>query len=148
LSYPVSAAGDLQPAQPRQRSLQARKLSSEQEAGSYSSGESSIPLKEIGRFAFAVIAMDVSVAPKDHVPRLVMTDGEKIWLYRVVEHALEPEWTYDERFTTPGRIVSVQLADLDGDGVFEVIANRYHPDPQVLLTSFVLGSKDGKAVTL
>jgi hypothetical protein len=90
----------------------------------------------------------VSVSPKDRVPRLVMTDGDKIWLYRIVERALEPEWTYDERFTTPGRIVSVQLVDLDGDGVFEVVANRYHPDPQILLTSFVLGSKDGKPVTL
>jgi hypothetical protein len=143
-----SSGGDRPLAQPKQRSLLARLLGGELEAGSYSSGESSIPLKEIGRFAFPVIAMDVSVAPKDHVPRLVMTDGDKIWLYRVVEHALEPEWTYDERFTTPGRIVSVQLADLDGDGVLEVIANRYHPDPQILLSSFVLGSKDGKPVTL
>ena len=143
-----SSGGDRQLLQPKQRSLLARLLGGELEAGSYSSGENSIPLKEIGRFAFPVIAMDVSVAPKDQVPRLVMTDGEKIWLYRVVGQALEPEWTYDERFTTPGRIISVQLADLAGDGVFEVVANRYHPDPQILLTSFVLGSKNGKPVTL
>jgi hypothetical protein len=82
------------------------------------------------------------------VPRLVMTDGEKIWLYRIVERALEPEWTYDDRFTTPGRIISVHLADLDGDGVFEVVANRYHPDPNILLSSFVLGTKDGKPVAI
>ena len=141
-----SSGGDRQPPQPKLRSLLARILGGELEAGSYSSGENSIPLKEIGRFSFPVIAMDVSVAPKDQVPRLVMTDGEKIWLYRVVERALEPEWTYDERFATPGRIISVQLADLDGDGVFEVVVNRYHPDPNVLLTSFVLGTKDGKPV--
>ena len=143
-----SSGGDRQPAQPKQRSLLARILGGELEAGSFSSGENSIPLKEIGRFGFPVLAMDVSVSPKDQVPRLVMTDGEKIWLYRVVERALEPEWTYDERFTTPGRIVSVQLADLDGDGVFEVVANRYHPDPQILLTSFILGTNNGKPVTL
>ena len=143
-----SSGGDRLPPQAKQRSLLARILGGELEAGSYSSGENSIPLKEIGRFAFPVVAMDVSVSPKDQVPRLVMTDGEKIWLYRVVERALEPEWTYDERFTTPGRIISVQLADLDGDGVFEVVANRYHPDPDVLLTSFVLGTKDGKPVTV
>ena len=143
-----SSGGDRLPPQAKQRSLLARILGGELEAGSYSSGENSIPLKEIGRFAFPVVAMDVSVSPKDQVPRLVMTDGEKIWLYRVVERALEPEWTYDERFTTPGRIISVQLADLDGDGVFEVVANRYHPDPNVLLTSFVLGTKDGKPVTI
>src|SRR5207302_9007698 len=59
-----------------------------------------------------------------------------------------PEWTYGGRFTTPGRISSVQLADVDGDGVFEVVANRYHPDPNILLTSFVLGTKDGKPVTI
>ena len=143
-----SSGGDRLPPQAKQRSLLARILGGELEAGSYSSGENSIPLKEIGRFAFPVVAMDVSVSPKDQVPRLVMTDGEKIWLYRVVERALEPEWTYDERFTTPGRIISVQLADLDGDGVFEVVANRYHPDPNVLLSSFVLGTKDGKPVTI
>jgi hypothetical protein len=143
-----SAGGDRQPPQPKQRSLLARILGGELEAGSYSSGENSIPLKEIGRFAFPIIAMDVSVSPKDQIPRLVMTDGEKIWLYRVVERALEPEWTYDERFTTPGRIISVHLADLDGDGAFEVVANRYHPDPNILLSSFVLGTRDGKPVTI
>jgi hypothetical protein len=143
------SSGDArQPPQPKQRSLLARILGGELEAGSYSSGENSIPLKEIGRFAFPVLAMDVSVSPKDQVPRLVMTDGEKIWLYRVVERALEPEWTYDERFTTPGRIISVQLADVDGDGVLEVVANRYHPDPNILLSSFVVGTKDGKPVTV
>jgi hypothetical protein len=143
-----SSGGDRQPVQPKQRSLLARILGGELEAGSYSSGENSIPLKEVGRFSFAIIAMDVSVSPKDQIPRVAFTDGEKIWLYRIVERALEPEWTYDERFTTPGRIISVQLADLDGDGVFEVVANRYHPDPQILLSSFILGTKDGKPVTL
>ena len=143
-----SSGGDRPLPQPKQRSLLARILGGELEAGTYSSGENSIPLKEVGRFAFPIIAMDVSVAPKDQVARLVMTDGEKIWMYRVVERALEPEWTYDERFATPGRIISVQLADLDGDGAFEVVANRYHPDPNILLSSFVLGTKDGKPVTL
>jgi hypothetical protein len=143
-----SSGGDRQPPQPKQRSLLARILGGELEAGSYSSGESSIPLKEIGRFAFPIVGLDVSVAPKDQIPRLVLTDGQKIWLYRVVEQALEPEWTYDEWFTTPGRIVSVQLADLDGDGVFEVVANRYHPDPQVLLSSFVLGVRNGKPAAI
>ena len=142
-----SSGGDRQPSQPKQRSLLARLLGGELEAGSYSTGENSIPLKEIGRFAFPVLAMDVSVSPKDQIPRLVITDGSKIWLYRVHDRALEPEWTYNELFTSPGRIVSVQLIDLEGDGIFEVVANRYHPDPQVLFTSFILGTKDGKPVT-
>jgi hypothetical protein len=143
-----SSGGDRSPAQPRQRSLLARILGGELEAGSYSTGENSIPLREIGKFGFAVLSMDVSVAPRDQVPRLVLTDGDRIWLYRVVERALEPEWTYDNRFTRPGRIMSVQLADLDGDGVFEVVANRFHPDTQILLTSFILGVRDGKPVEI
>jgi hypothetical protein len=147
-SQRFSSGGDRNPAQPKQRSLLARILGGELEAGSYSSGEGAIPLKEIGKFGFPVIAMDVSVAPKDQVPRVVLTDGDRIWLYRVVERVMEPEWTYDNFFRTPGRIMSVQLADLDGDGVFEVVANRYHPDPQILLTSFVIGVRGGKPVEI
>ena len=147
-SQRFSSGGDRNPAQPKQRSLLARILGGELEAGSYSSGENSIPLREIGKFGFPVLAMDVSVGPKDQVPRLVVTDGDRIWLYRIVERALEPEWTYEGRFTRPGRIMSVQLADLDGDGVFEVVAYRYHADPQVLLTSFIIGARNGKPVEI
>ena len=141
-----SGGGDRMPPQPKQRSLLARILGGELEAGSYSTGEGSIPLKEIGRFGFPILAMDVSVAPKDQIPRVVFTDGDKIWLYRLVERALEPEWTFAGTGLTmsPGRIVSVQLADLDGDGEFEVVANRFHPDPAVLLSSFILATRKGK----
>jgi hypothetical protein len=143
-----SSGGDRNPAQPKQRSLLARILGGELEAGSYSSGENSIPLKEIGKFGFPVLSMDVTVAPKDQVPRLVLTDGDRIWLYRIVERALEPEWTYETRFTRPGRIVSVQLADVDGDGVLEVVANRYHADPGILLTSFIVATRNSKPVEI
>jgi hypothetical protein len=143
-----SSGGDRNPAQPKQRSLLARILGGELEAGSYSTGENSIPLKEIGKFGFPVLSMDVAVAPKDQIPRVVLTDGDRIWLYRVVERAMEPEWTYDNRFTRPGRIMSVQLADLDGDGGVEVVAYRYHADPQILLTSFILGTRAGKPVEI
>src|SRR3990172_3669409 len=127
---------------PKQRSFLARLLGGELEAGAYSTGESSIPLKEAARFAFPVISMDVAVAPKDKVPRLVITDGERVYQYRVVNRALEADWTYSAR--SLGKIFSVQLADLDGDGVLEVVVNRYSHHQNVAFTSFILTTRDGK----
>jgi hypothetical protein len=131
---------------PRQRSLLARILGGDLDAGTYSSGESSIPLREVARFGFPVLAMDVSVSPRDKLPRVVITEGEKVYLYRLVNRALEPEWTYSVRAS--GRIFSVQLADLDGDGVFEVLVNRHHPEPSIGLNSFILTTRGGKAAVV
>jgi hypothetical protein len=141
-----SASNQQKESQTPRRSLLARLLTGDLDAGTYSSGESGIPLREVAKFPFALVSMDVAVSPGDRVPRLVLTDGDRIFLYRVVERALEAEWTY--RPDARGRIFSVQLADLDGDNRFEVVANRYHPHPSIGLTSFVLGGRDGKPVVL
>ena len=129
-----------------QQSFLSRLLSGELDAGAYSSGEGSIPLKEVAKFPFVVVSLDVTVAPADKIPRMVITDGNKVYLYKVIERALEPEWTW------PGDAVasvfSVQLADLDGDGALEVIVNRYHPNPAILLNSVILGTRNGKLTVL
>lgn len=121
------------------RSLLARLLGGGMEAGTYSSGESSIPLKEVARFGFPIIAMDLGV-PKDQVPRLVISDGDKVYLYRVVNRALEAEWTYSGHH--PGRVFSVYLIDVDGDGVPEVAVNRY--DVKLGVNSLILAMKNGR----
>ncbi len=36
--------------------------------------------------------MDVAVAPKDKIPRMVVSDGDQIYVYRVVQQRMEPEW--------------------------------------------------------
>lgn len=143
-----SAAGrarDSQTPNPK-RSLLSRLLTGDLDAGTYSAGESAIPVREIAKFPYAVISMDVAVAPKDQTPRMVVTDGEKVYLYKLVDQKLEAEWTYNP--SVRGRIFSVQLADLKGDGVLEVVANRYHPNPAILLRSFILGTTAGKPVLL
>src|SRR5206468_10600323 len=108
--------------------------------GSYSSGENSIPLKEVAKFPFAVVAIDVGVMPKDKIPRMVVSDGEKIYQYKIVGLKFEPEWSMYVR--SLGRVFSVYFVDLDGDGVFEVVGNRH--DPKSGLNSFIVGVKDGK----
>lgn len=141
------SGGDRQQAQqaPRSRqSLLSRLLIGDVGGGAYSTAESSIPLKEVARLGFPVIAMDVSVAPADRVPRIVLTDGERVYLYRLVNHAFEPEWTYYAH--TFGRVFSVQLVDLDGDGAFEVAANRFHT--RTGMSSFVLGTRGSKPAPL
>jgi hypothetical protein len=129
-----------------QQSLLARLLTGELDSGAYSTGEGSIPLKEIAKFPFVVLSLDLAVAPADKVARMVLTDGQKVFLYRVVEQTLEPEWTWTG--DASAGVFAVQLADLDNDGVLEVVVNRYHPNPGILLKSAILGSRGGKPVVL
>jgi len=136
--------GPANPPQAKQRSLLARLLGGDLEAGSYSSGEGTIPLHQVARFTFPVLAMDVAIAPADRIPRMVVSDGDQIYMYKIVDQRMEPEWTKSVRFL--GRTISVQLADLDGDGVLEVVGNRYNE--RVGLNSFVLATKNGKPTFL
>ena len=135
-----SQAGPANPPQAKQRSLLARLLGRELEAGSYSSGENSIPLKEVAKFPFAVVAIDVAVTPKDKIPRMVVSDGEKVYQYKIVNTKLEAEWSFSVRQL--GRVISVYFVDLDGDGQFEIVGARH--DPNIGISSFILGVKDGK----
>jgi len=135
-----SQGGPANPPQAKQRSLLARLLGRELEAGSYSSGENSIPLKEVAKFPFAVVAIDVAVTPKDKIPRMVVSDGEKVYQYKIVNTKLEAEWSFNVRQL--GRVISVYFVDLDGDGQFEIVGARH--DPNIGLSSFILGVKDGK----
>ncbi len=137
-----SGGGDPKPNQVvRQRSLLTRLLTGESEPLTYSSGETAIPLKELARFPFVVTAFDMAVAPVDGIARMVVTDGSKIYQYRVREDKLEPEWTYSVR--PFGNILNLQLADLDGDGVFEVVVNRHQfsASNSLGMVGFILGVK-------
>jgi hypothetical protein len=127
-----------------QLSLLARLLTGELDSGAYSTGEGSIPLKEIAKYPFVVTSLDVAVAPADKVVRMVITDGQKVYLYRIVERVLEPEWTWSA--DASAGVFAVQLADLDDDGVLEVVVNRYHPNPGIRMKSTVLATRNGKAV--
>jgi len=77
---------------------------------------------------------------KDKIPRVAISDGEKVYQYRIVNQKFEPEWSFS--VGTMGRVMSIQLVDVDGDGIFEVVANRFHTVAG--LNSFVITSKEGK----
>lgn len=126
------------------RSLLARLLSGDWEPHKYSAGASSIPVRLIATFPFLVPSMDVAIAPVDKQPRLVVTDGQKVYVYRVNGEKLDAEWTYDKLMV--GRILSVQFADLDGDGVLEVVVNRQ--DVKAGMLSYVLAARQGRPVAL
>jgi hypothetical protein len=135
-----SQGGPANPPQARPRSLLQRLLGGELEAGSFSSGEGSLPLREVAKFSFPVLAMDIAVSPKDKLAHMVVSDGDQVYMYRIVDQRVEPEWTKSMR--SLGRVFSLQLADLDEDGTLEVIGNRYVP--KVGLNSFIISAKDGK----
>ena len=134
-----SQGGPANPPQARPRSLLQRLLGGEMEAGSFSSGEGSLPLREVAKFSFPVLAMDIAVSPKDKLAHMVVSDGDQVYMYRIVDQRVEPEWTKSMR--SLGRVFSLQLADLDEDGTLEVIGNRYVP--KVGLNSFIISAKDG-----
>jgi hypothetical protein len=128
-----------------QRSFLARLLFGDLDAGTYSSGESVIALKDIAKFPFVAVSMDIAVGSKDKIARMALTDGDRVYLYRITpERVLEPEWTY--RADTRARIFSVQLAELDGDGTPYVVVNRFHPIQAILVNSLILTTKEQKAV--
>jgi hypothetical protein len=126
------------------RSLLARLLGGDLEAGTYSTGESTIPLKEVAKFPFLVTSMDVAVSPSDGIPRLLVTDSERVYLYKIVNRTLEPEWTHYAR--SLGRVISVQLAELTGDQILEAVVNRF--DTKIGMSSFIIALKNSKPVTL
>ena len=132
------------PQKAERRSLLTRLLSGDWEPNTYSAGASAIPLRSVATFPFAVIAMDVATGPQDKVPRVVLTDGERVFLYRLREEKLEPEWTFDKRMI--GKILSVQLADLNQDDVLDVVVNRQ--DYKAGMLSYVLTTRQGRAAML
>jgi hypothetical protein len=86
----------------------------------------------------------VSATPADRIQRLVLTDGDKIYVYKIVNRALEPDWTHSNYGI--GRINSVQLADITGDGTLSVVANRH--DSKVGMNSFIVAVRKGKPTIL
>ena len=129
----------------QQRSFLARLLYGELDAGTYSSGEQAIPLKEVAKFPFIIASMDIAVGSKDKIVRMAVSDGEKVWLYRITpERVLEPEWTY--KTDSRARVFSVQLAELSNDSTVHVVVNRYSAIQAILVNSLILVSKDQKPV--
>jgi hypothetical protein len=124
------------------RSLLARLLSGDWEPNKYSAGASSIPVRLLATFPFLVQSMDAAVAPADKQSRLVVTDGQKVFGYRVNGEKLDAEWTYDKMMV--GKIISVQFIDVDGDGVLEVVVNRQ--DVKAGMLSYIIGMRQGKPV--
>ena len=104
------------------RSLLAKLLSGDFEPNQYSASASSIPIRQLATFPFIVTSLDVMTQPKDKIPRLAVTDGRRVFQYRLENQTLTADWTYDRRMV--GNILNVQLADLNGDGILDVVVNR------------------------
>lgn len=132
------------PAPRPSRSLLARLLGGDLKAGAYSAAAESIPLQEVGRLDFPVVTMDVAFVSTQGDPRVAVSDGKRVTQYRLVENRLVPEWTH--RVRGFGRILTLQLADLDGDGVLELITNRH--DPEGGMDSTIFSTSNGRPVPL
>jgi hypothetical protein len=126
------------------QSLLARLLGIENDRATYSSGEGALALKEIARLNFVLTGIDVAVSPADRIPRMAISDGQNVYVYKIANRALEPDWTYSA--FAIGKIISVQLADLTGDGTLSVVANRF--DTKVGMNGFIVTARKGKPTAL
>jgi hypothetical protein len=139
------SSGGARPApEKKTQSLLSRLLGIEFDRSTYSSGEGALALKEVARLNFVITGMDVSGGAADQIPRMALSDGEKLYVYKIVNRTLDPEWTYYAR--SLGRVISVQLADITGDGTLSVVANRH--DPKVGMNSLIVGLRGGKPTAL
>ena len=77
------------------RSLLAKLLSGDFEPHQYSASASSIPIRQLATFPFIVTSLDVVTQPKDRIPRLAVTDGRRVFQYRLENQTLTAEWTYE-----------------------------------------------------
>ena len=129
--------GPANPPQAKPRSLLARLLGGDLECGDLlERGGTPSRYVRCARFAFPVLALDVVRRPRRTRSRaLAVSDGDQIYMYRIVDQKFEPEWSKSAR--SLGRVFSIQLADLDGDGILDVIGNRYSPRRSGS-TSFIL----------
>jgi hypothetical protein len=139
-----SSGGAAGEAKIEKRSLLAKLLSGDFEPHQYSAGASSIPIKHLATYPYTVTSMDVVTAPQDKITRVVVTDGRRVFLYKLENQTLSGEWTYDRLMV--GNILNVQLADLNGDGVLEVIVNRQ--DVKSGMLSYILTTRNDKPVVL
>jgi len=126
------------------RSLLAKLLTGDFEPNQYSASASSIPIKHLATYPYTVTSMDVVTAPKDKITRVVVTDGRRVFLYKLENQTLSGEWTYDRSMV--GSILNVQLGDLNGDGVLEVIVNRQ--DVKNGMLSYILTTRNDKPIVL
>jgi hypothetical protein len=73
-----------------------------------------------------------------------VTDRRRVFQYRLENQTLTAEWTYDRLMV--GNILNVQLADLNNDGVLEVIVNRQ--DHKTGMLSYILTTRNDRPVLL
>lgn len=89
-------------------------------------GEGGLPLAQAGRVRQLAMALDVAEAKgPEGSPRLVLTDGEGVWFYRLGAEGLTAEGSWSPG---TGRVIGVQFAALEGAGELEVVVNRYLPN--------------------
>ncbi len=97
--------------------------------------------RQIAKLNLVVKGMSIGELDNDGKPEIIFTDGEQIYVYQLSELGLK--FCYRYHFDKWGSIVNLQVGDITGDHIDEIMVNTFK-ESEDGFSSFVIAKDRGK----